>query len=257
MRMSWSGALSAAALAAALTESLACPAGAQLRQPGHATLRVPGWSGFERMRRHMSARAVARATQRMPGGEGSRPARPAPHPGPVAGASASGGTTFRPQAAELAPALMAADAGGDREDVRRQLSGFLAAYRERLRGSGGPQNDVARAGAFLADVSHRAYFGRAQGPAASFEALRIQLQVEFLASPDFRRKGDRDRQMEFELYAILGTMIATMAYDQAIAPTPARAQLLRRLARESFVGLMGVPPERVRMTAAGYEISGR
>lgn len=223
---------------------------ALVAEPVIAQMSVPGWGGFGRTRQHFSNRAAARA------------ALPKPDPTPQRQQPAPArSTSFTPQAAELAPALMANEGGNysraERDRLRQQFSEFLATYRERLREAGGPQNDVARAAAWLAQTSHNAYFGGEPMPQTQFDALRRQFEREFAASADFQRKSDRDRQVEFEIYAILGSVVAVMDYNLRQTPNAADTAQMKKLARESFTGLMGVPPERVRLTAAGYEIVAR
>jgi hypothetical protein len=219
-------------------------------EPVASQMSIPGWGNFGRMRQHMSDRAVRRATTPTPGA----PRAPMPSP------TRAGDIGFTPQAAELAPALMAGAGGNysraERQRMQRQLSEYLAAYRDKLRASGGPQNDVARAAAYLASASHEIYFGTSPISDAQFQALRGQFERQFAASGDFQQKSDRERQIEFEIYAILGTMIIMMQLNLEDAPDPAGTAQMKRLAGESFVGLMGVPPEQVRMTSAGYEIVG-
>ena len=85
-----------------------------------------------------------------------------------------------------------------------------------------------------------------------YEAVRRQLQQEFLSSADFLKKSDRDRQIEFELYAILGAMIDGMNTELNSVPDEGKRTQLRKLASESFTSLMGVPPERVELSSGGY-----
>lgn len=222
---------------------LLCLALALAAEPIAAQYRtsVPGYGNFSRMRQHFSTRAAIRASQR----PAPRPRAPAPQRPAPAGAD----TSFRPQAPEIAPALMAAEVARSAEDRRqteRNFSQLLSIYRQRLRAAGGAQNDVARAAAFLVSNSYETYFGTGPLTQAQFQLLRRQFAREFAASPAFQRKSSRERQIEFEIYAILGT--ALVAIEGA---TPER---LRLMARENLVATLGVPPERLAMTENGLAI---
>jgi hypothetical protein len=212
---------------------------------------VPGWGNFSRMRQHFSTRAAVRASTRS--GRTPLPRRPTPGPdrradAPAAPSSAAG-TSFRPQAPALAPALMAAMTGGSAAERRRTEQSFtevLGVYRERLRAAGGDQNNVARAAAFLIANSYEVHSGSGPLSQARFDSLRRQLERALAADPDFARKSDRDRQIEFELYAILGT--AVLLQDES------QRERLRRLARENLEGVLGVAPERIAITDEGLEV---
>ena len=172
---------------------------------------------------------------------------------PVAGIS----TSFRPQAAELAPALIAqhmVNNAAGRLALQKQLSEILANYRDRLRASGGPQNDVARAAAYLVASSHQVYHDRGMMPRSQFDALRRQLERAFQSNPVFQRKSDRDRQIEFEAYAIMGSVIdiSSTAYKQA--NDNKGLQDVKQLAKAHFESMMGLPPERVRFSDQGAQV---
>lgn len=214
---------------------------------------LPGWGNFSRMRQHFSTRAANRAitrraitSARSTPGSGV-PSRRVPKPSTSPPPSASG-TDFRPQTASVAPAVMAAATSrtaAERAKLEQAYSEMLAVYRERLRASGGPQNDVARAAAFLIATSYGAYHGTGSIPQSHFDVVRGQLAREFASDPAFQRKSDRERQLEFELYAILGT--AVVLHD------PAKRESLRTLARENLIAALGVPPERIVITDRGVE----
>jgi hypothetical protein len=137
----------------------------------------------------------------------------------------------------------------ERAKSEKNFSELLAIYRERLRASGGKQNDVARAAAFLVANSYGVYSGVGPLSEIQFNALRRQLDEAFASSPSFQRKRDRERQIEFELYGILGTAV--------LNPDESQRPRLKMLARESLIGLLGVSPDQLVITERGAEIRGR
>lgn len=204
-------------------------------------MRVPGQGTFSSMRQHFSDRAVRRSTTPDQNG---RPGAPAP--------SSNASTAFRPTAAELAPAIMAgpvptkSDSTAQRADTKKGYSELLAMFRERLRTAGGPQNDVARAAAWMTVNSYQIYFGRPPLSQAQFDSVYSQLRSEFAASGQFRAKADRERQVEFELYGILGTAVLPVAGVEQ--------KTVRALARENLRGFFGAVPEQISLTPEGFVV---
>lgn len=140
-------------------------------------------------------------------------------------------------AAELAPAVMAAEgklASHERDDLQAQLCDLLANDGDRLRSSVGPQNDVARAVVYLIAASHQVCFGCGARPRGASRGPEAAVRAELCAIP--------------------GALIDVRGVGLKQNPEKAPEEQQRSLARESFVGLFSLPPDRVTITSRGYRI---
>lgn len=203
------------------------------------------------MRQHFSTRAAVRTSAPV-----DRKAAPTT---PIPLIDRHKKLTFTPLASELAPAILAREGSGSAKDkaaLRAQFSDILAGYKSRLARSGGEQTDVSRAAAYLFGVSYQTYHERGVLPQRQFDAIRNQLGAEFLASTEFAAKDNGQRQIEFETYAILGTCVELLDMVAKEEPSPSARDRARILAREAFIGLMGVSPDHVVIGEEGFRLVG-
>lgn len=189
---------------------------------------------------------------------GASAAAQAGQPAPVQRAAAS--TSFRPQPGDFAPRMLASEGkrtAAERAALEAEFTEALTIYRKRLRDAGGDQYDVARAATYLVAAAWTAYFDRPSLTPAQFGALRAQLHDAFLANPEFVAKSDLDKQIEFETYGILAISIDGSTNLYRKNKDPNGLARVKAMARSSFMGLMGVPPERMRLSESGELVTVR
>jgi hypothetical protein len=219
---------------------------------------VPGFSNFSVNRQLYSNRAALRGALEAKRSAPGKPTKGGSSDGLTGRAGGKAALSFRPQSGMLAPKLLAAQAAKTSEDraaFEREFTDALASYRERLRANGGAQNDAARAAAYLVLVSYVVALDRPDYSAAELSAVRAQLEQVFLANPEFLRKSDREKQVELETYAIMATWIDATAHLLKEAKEERAMRAVREAARASFEDLMGVSPDRVRISRAGATLA--
>ena len=90
-------------------------------------------------------------------------------------------------------------------------------------------------------------------PPAQAEALRVQVALALNAEPKFRAKSDPQKQEIYETLMITAAYAETV-YGTGIQQKDAKIQELgRALARDNFKRVLGVAPEKARLTATGLE----
>lgn len=197
----------------------------------------------------MAADEMARQSQNSsaPGGKatGSRPASGQP-----------GSTTFSPVAPTLMP-QMAHQFMRDpaqAQKAEKMMNEILEIYKSLVRQKGLPLNDVARAASYAIIESYHVYYDGKELSEDQMNAIRRQIQALFATSANFQRAGNRDRQLLYENYAIVGMSVGA-SYDSA--REHGDKQLMTRMqdhARKFIEEMMGVSINRVRFTATGIEI---
>lgn len=245
--------LISAALTLLLVACARVPARAQ-----YSTSAVPSWHDYGVMRQQTldqwGTREKLREYRRR------RAARQAPPRGsagvPPPAGSTGGGTTFRQAASSIMPQEMAREMArtpDERQKLDHIFSDLLENYRNNLRRSGAPPNDVARAASFLIASSYMVYFDARPLSDAQYLALRRQMHEVFAGDAQFQRLPDRERQRMFEGYGITAAWI-DIGY-QIVKKDGDREGMAqwREMARRNLENMLGAPPEQVRFTDSGVE----
>ncbi|HEX7314727.1 MAG TPA: DUF6683 family protein [Pyrinomonadaceae bacterium] len=195
------------------------------------------WSTREKLKEYRRRQAANRAT-------------------PSKGSAGGGGTTFREVAPSIMPRQLAqemARTAAERQKLERVFSDLLENYRNNLRQSGAPLNDVARAASFLIASSYMVYFDTKPMSDAQYLALRRQMHEVFAGDAQFQRLPDRDKQKMFEGYGITAAWI-DIGYQMVKRDGDREGMTQwREMARRNLENMLGASPEQVRFTDAGVE----
>jgi hypothetical protein len=192
------------------------------------------------------------ARKAAPPDRATSPARPSPaKPSPAAAR-----LTFTPVAAnlmvkELADTL-ATDAGS-RQELSAAFVGFLRTFDEQARRDREPSNDVGRAAAFFVMVNYFAATGR-EPTDAQADGAQATFRAGLADSQGFARMADRDRQRLYESLVILGSLPLAGALQAESEKDKAKEIMFRGFAAELVKTLIGVPVEKIRLTATGFRI---
>lgn len=170
----------------------------------------------------------------------------------------NGTTTFRPVAPMLIPQQLASEAKNpaERQGTEKFYAGLLNTYKQMMRQKGAPMNDVARAASFMAINSYYTYTGGRELTARQMDALREQFRIAYANDAGFQHLADRERQSNYESYAIIGTFLAS-AYESFKGAhqegDAAKLQNLREIARKQLEATFGVPVDQISFTNNGVE----
>lgn len=171
---------------------------------------------------------------------------------------ARGTTIFRPVAPMIMPQQLAAASGSQaaRQETEKFYAGLLNAYKELGLRKNAPNNDVARAASFMAINCYYTYTGGRELTARQMDALREQFHVAYANDAGFQRLADRERQSNYESYAIMGMFIAS-AYESYKGAhqegDAAKLQNLREIARKQLEATFGAPVDQLSFTNNGVE----
>jgi hypothetical protein len=183
---------------------------------------------------------------------------------PQGGAADAQALVVEPAATPQAPARLAAThAGGAKAQTqaRKIYERCLAVYRERLR----PHDrldDLGAAVAFFVVANYLAFHrrpidGRAgvvdAEPEALVAVLSRQLQALLGAATGWSEATAADKQTTFEQFAILGVYVAE-ASALAARQGPAAVEHVRDAAARYLRELLGLAPERLRLSEQGLSI---
>jgi hypothetical protein len=165
-------------------------------------------------------------------------------------------TTFRPKAGTLMVRPFAESFAAD-EETRGQLqvvfSQLLAAFDQQCREEGAARYDLARAAAVFVAGNYSVACD-VELSEAQTDALILDMRANLAASETFRRMDDAGRQRLYEALIIMG-LFPPVGYQDGVEKDQSSQQdLFRQLARENLKTLLGVEPERIRVTEAGIDI---
>lgn len=167
-----------------------------------------------------------------------------------------GSTTFRQVAPSIMPQQLAremAQSPVERQKLEKMFSDLLENYRDNLRHSGAPLNDVSRAASYLIASSYMVYFDIRPMSDAQYAALREQMRGVFAEDAQFQRLSDREKQKMFEGYGITATWIDVgYQFVKKAGDREGMAQW-REMARRNLENMLGDSPERVRFTNSGVD----
>jgi hypothetical protein len=224
-------------------------------------MRTQNQQMMNRVRIYSTVRSGARITRYGGGNKSSAGSgspgktRPAPPAGGGSGSPQSGTTTFRAVAPSIMPREMAGELAAtpaQRPRLEKLFGDLLSIYRERLRQSGGSQNDVSRAAGYLINSSYAVY-SDAELSQAQYEALLRHMREVYAADEKFRRASDRERQKMFETFAIVANWINVGFGTGKERGDREEMQKWRDIARANFENMLGAPPEQVMFTLNGVE----
>jgi hypothetical protein len=142
-----------------------------------------------------------------------------------------------------------------RQELSAAFAGYLREFDEQARRDREPSNDVGRAAAFFVMVNYFAATGREPSDAQADGAQEI-FRAGLVDNPGFARMGDRDRQRLYESLVILGSFPIAGVAQAEQAKNSVQAKLFRDFAAELVKTLIGVPVEKIRLTATGFRIDG-
>lgn len=201
-----------------------------------------------------AARKAARPAARTPAATRTSPPQQSTRPQQATSPAAR--LTFKPVAGnlmvtELADTLVNEPA--DRRQLAAAFTSYLRDFDEQARKDRKPSNDVARAAAFFVMVNYFAATGNEPTDAQADGADAV-FRAGLAESEAFARLGDRDRQRLYEVLVILGTFPLAAAVQSAHTGKAAQEQMFRDFARELVTTLLGVPVEKIQLTATGFRI---
>ena len=123
-----------------------------------------------------------------------------------------------------------------------------------------PSDNVARTLASSLTACYQIALARpgqliGHGPAAfnreQMQGLRRQLALILASNPDFQKLGDREKQELAETYLLMPALAGTL-YNAAVSKNNDKAQEdARKFARSSFMGILGIEPEKIYFGANG------
>jgi len=138
-----------------------------------------------------------------------------------------------------------------RADMRRNASANL------------PPDNVARALASSLSGCYQVAIARPGKPVGQdvpaftkgqMESLRRQVALVLASNANFQKLGDRDKQELAEVYLLLPALTSSL-YNAGVAKSNSQAQdSARDFARRSFMGILGVEPEKVHFTEDGLTL---
>lgn len=156
----------------------------------------------------------------------------------------AGSTTFRAGPGAILPARLAqqmARTPEQRQKYEKCFDSLLSTYKDLLRETSAPPNDVARAGSFAVASSDSIFHDGRMLSGEQLDGLRQQMHDAFAASARFQGLRDQRKQELFESYAILG-MYVTSVYDGASKHgNKEMIRQLRHLAATQLEETLGIP----------------
>lgn len=165
-------------------------------------------------------------------------------------------TTFQPQATAIMPEVIAertAKTPQERQEVAQNLTRWLQDYTQLLRKNNKPENDVARATAFLIANNYQVYSGKKISQ-PQFDALVANIRTTLGQDRQFLAASDRTKQQIYEEAAIMGTyVLVAQEIAQQNKDSQSVAQL-RDIAKRVVESFFEVPIEKVRLTSQGVEL---
>jgi hypothetical protein len=165
-------------------------------------------------------------------------------------------TTFHPVAGSLMVRPFAEAFAAD-EETRGQLqavfSQLLAAFDEQSRQEGVDRYDLARAAAVFV-AGNYTVARDAELTDAQTDALIRDMRDNLCASETFRAMDNAGRQRLYEALIIMGLFPPVGYQDGVEKDEPSQQEMFRQLARENLKTLLGVEPERIRISDSGLDI---
>jgi hypothetical protein len=179
------------------------------------------------------------------------------HPSPASPASlAAARLTFTPVARTLMVKELA-DSLVKEADTQQKLAeafdGYLRAFDEQARRDREPSNDVGRAAAFFVMVNYFAATG-SEPTDAQADGAQATFRAGLARNAGFARMSDRDRQRLYESLVILGSFPLAGVVQAGQRKDKQEEKMFRDFAAELVKTLIGVPVEKIQLTATGFRI---
>lgn len=167
------------------------------------------------------------------------------------------GTMFKP-GKPFMPARIAAvfvsTPGEQRDDMTKLFEGLLKFYNTRSKQQGAPANDLARTLSYTIALNY-AYAREQEVSNAGMTAMRAKLRNALLASPDFRKMSEQQKQEMHETLVILSHFVA-VGYDQSKEKGDKDSMAaFKKLANFNLQTLLKVDPSRIRLEKDGLVIT--
>ena len=143
-----------------------------------------------------------------------------------------------------------ADAQGK---VRREFTNLLNTFRKLEKQFGLPANDVATAVAAYLAGSYAAYTDVTL-PDAHFKPLVAQMRRALQDDAQFAKASDATRQQMYEQLVTLGMLMTVTQLGLQQNPDPRLNADMRAAGGDYLESFLGVPANRVRITAEGLEL---
>lgn len=145
-----------------------------------------------------------------------------------------------------------ADAAKTRAEVEKTLVQIYDEYQANMR-KAGQEFDLARATGAYIMLSYGVAADR-ELTLDEFRALVRQVRAMCGTDAKFQSQSAQQKQEEYEFLVIMGELVA-VAYDGAKRDrNTAALRDVQKMAEDNIQSLLGVPPRRLRITSAGYEI---
>lgn len=168
--------------------------------------------------------------------------------------SSSGGTTFRPVAASIAPQKLAAKASTP--ELRQKMQEFfadgLSNYEDLLRKQGLPTKDVVRATSFFIASAYQVASGN-KLERSQVEAVRDDVRNALLDNEAFQKMSDREKQETYETMAIMGDFVMTGHTIGKQQNSEKIQKAFREMAKDQLERLLDTKINNIKITDNGIE----